>query len=129
VKKETTMRVTHCLLAAAILLAPAAPSLAAGKGLNLAAGGRTIAGPGAVSIAMGDTVRVHEDPTVNRDVCVTLVNAGSAQLTLTLTGDTTPTTTVNPGVSKALCVANVHYVDVSCTGVNSCSAQWRVDQD
>jgi hypothetical protein len=127
--KETPMRVTHCLLAAVILLAPAAPSLAAGKGLNLAAGGRTIAGPGMVQLAMGAQVRVHEDPTVNRDVCVTVANTGSAQLTLTLTGDTNPSTTLEAGVSKALCVANVHYVDVSCTGVNACTGQWRVDQD
>lgn len=124
------MRVTHLLVAAALLLAPTAPAIAAGKGLGLSAGGRTIAGPGAVQLAMGGpALRVHEDPTINRDVCVTLVNTGSSQLTLSLTGDTTPSTTVEAGVSKALCVANVHFVDVSCTGVNACSAQWRVDQD
>jgi hypothetical protein len=129
VKKETPMRVTHFLVAAALLLTPGAPAMAAGKAGGLAAGGRTVAGPGSLQLAMGAQERVHEDPTMNRDVCVTLVNTGSSQLTLTLTGDTTPSTTVNQGVTKALCVANVHFVDVSCTGTNACNAQWRVDQD
>ena len=123
------MRVTRFLVAAALLLAPAGPVLAAAKGLNLTAGGRTIGGPGAVSLAMGGSLRLHEDPTVNRDVCITLVNTGSSQLTLALTGDTTPSMTVEAGASRSLCVANVHFVDVSCTGVNACSGQWRVDQD
>lgn len=123
------MRVPHLLLAAALLLAPAAPVLAAAKGPNLVAGGRTLAGPGVVALAMGGSLRVHEDPTVNRDVCVTLANTGSSQLTLLLTGDTTPSVTVESGATRSMCVGNVHYVDVSCTGANSCSGQWRVDQD
>jgi hypothetical protein len=123
------MRVTHFLVAAVLLVAAGAPALAAGKTGGLAAGGRTISGPGSLQLAIGAQARVHEDPTVNRDVCVTLVNTGRSQLTMTLTGDTTPSTTFDPGVSKALCVGNVHYVDVSCTGVSACSAQWRVDQD
>ena len=123
------MRLTHFLVVAAVLLAPTAPALAAGKAGGLTAGGRTISGPGSVQLAMGGQERVHEDPTVNRDVCVTLVNTGGSQLTMTLTGDTTPSTTVNQGVSKSLCVGNVHFVDVSCTGTSACNAQWRVDQD
>lgn len=123
------MRVTQVLVAAALLLAPVAPAMAAGKAGGLIPGGRTLSGPGSLVLAIGAQARVHEDPTVNRDVCVTLVNTGRSQLTMALTGDTTPSTTLDPGVTKALCVGNVHYVDVSCTGVSACSAQWRVDQD
>ena len=123
------MRVTHVLVAAALLLVQAVPAIAAGKPGSLTPGGRTIAGPGSVLLDTGTQARVHEDPTVGRNVCVTLANTGRSQLTMTLTGDTTPSASVDPGVSKALCVGNVHFVDVSCTGANACSAQWRVDQD
>ena len=122
------MRIARFVVVSALLLAPGA-SMAASKTGTLTAGGRTIAGPGSVQLAMSAQVRIHEDPTNNRNVCVTLVNTGGSQLTMTLTGDTTPNATFEPGVSKALCVANVQHVDVSCTGASACSGQWRVDQD
>ena len=122
------MRVGRLLVVTSLLLLNAGPAMAAAKG-GLAAGGRTVSGPGSFQLDMGAQVRIHEDPVANRDVCVTLVNTGSSQLTLALTGATNPTTTVNAGEQKALCVGNVEHADVSCTGTNSCTGQWRVDQD
>jgi hypothetical protein len=75
----------------------------------------------------GAQLRVHTDPAANTDVCVTLANSGREPVTLTLTGDTTPSIVVNPGDVRAQCVDGVQFVDVICSGQNSCSAQWRVD--
>jgi hypothetical protein len=122
------MRISRLLVVATLLLAPAAP-VAAGKAPALLPGGRTISGPGSLAIAPGFQVRVHADGSVSNDVCVTVVNTGGSLVTLTLTGSTTPAMDVNPGDSRALCVENVQFVDVTCAGESSCSAQWRVDQN
>jgi hypothetical protein len=123
------MRAARLFLTASLLLAPAAPAAAAGKAGALLPGGRTVSGPGTLSIAMGGQVRVHSDSSASNDVCVTVVNTGSSLVTLTLTGALTPAMDINPGTSRALCVEDVQFVDVTCAGESSCSAQWRVDQN
>ena len=120
------MRV-HRLVVALALVFAGTPALAAGKAGELVAAGRTLSGPGTVNLSTGTQLRVHSDPSANTDVCVTLANAGREPVTLTLTGDTTPSIVVNPGDVRAQCVDGVQFVDVICSGQNSCTAQWRVD--
>jgi len=122
------MRVTHFLVAVSLLLAQAGPA-AAGAAGGLLPGGRTISGPAPLLLAMGASERVHNDGATNRNVCVTVLNTGRSQVTMTLTGTGNPTTDVAPGSSKALCVDSAQFVDVSCTGASACSAQWRVDSN
>jgi hypothetical protein len=121
------MRIPLLVVALASVLAAGTPALAAGKTGDLVAAGRTLSGPGTVNLATGAQLRVHSDPVANTDVCVTLANSGREPVTLTLTGDTTPSIVVNPGEVRAQCVDGVQFVDVICSGQNSCTAQWRVD--
>jgi len=123
------MRVTRFFVVAALLLAQAAPAAAAGKAPALLPGGRTISGPGTLSIQPGFQARVHADGSVSQDVCVTVVNTGSSLFTLSLIGASTPAMDVFPGTSRALCVENVQFVDLTCAGESTCTAQWRVDQN
>jgi hypothetical protein len=122
------MKPVHVLASAALLLGLSAPAAAASKA-SLVPGGRTVAGPGAVSLAPAVQERVFTDSTGASNVCVTVVNGGKSQLTLTITGATSPSADVAGGATRALCAEDVQFVDLACTGPNSCSAQWRVDDN
>jgi hypothetical protein len=121
------MTIPRLVVALALVLAAGTPALAAGKTGDLVAAGRTLSGPGTVNLGTGAQLRVHTDPGASTDVCATVANSGREPVTLTLTGDTTPSIVVNPGDVRAQCVDNVQFVDVICSGANSCTAQWRVD--
>ena len=122
------MKLTHPFIAAGLLLGLSGPATAASKA-SLVPGGRTVAGPGSVSLDPASQERVFSDSAGTSDVCVTLVNGGRSQLTLAITGATTPSVDVSAGGSKALCAEDVQFVDLSCTGTTPCSAQWRVDDN
>lgn len=122
------MTVTHPLLAAALLLGLAAPAAAASKA-SLVPGGRTIAGPGTLALAPAGQERVFTDAGATSNVCVTVVNGGRSQLTVTITGATNPSADVAGGGSKALCAEDVQFVDLVCSGTTSCNGQWRVDDN
>jgi hypothetical protein len=122
------MKITHLLLATGLLLGLSAPAAAASKP-SLVPGGRTVAGPGTVALDPAAQERVFTDSAGTSDVCVTLVNSGKSQLTLAITGASTPSTDVGTGGSRALCAEDVQFVDLTCTGTTPCSAQWRVDDN
>jgi hypothetical protein len=82
-----------------------------------------------VALAPAAQERVFTDSAGTSNVCVTVVNSGKSQLTLTITGVTTPSADVAGGGTRALCVEDVQFVDLVCSGPNSCSAQWRVDDN
>jgi hypothetical protein len=122
------MRIHHALVATFLLLGLAAPGAAASKA-SLTAGGRTIAGPATLSLGLGAQERVLTHSGGTSNVCVTVINTGKSQLTLTITGATTPSTDVAAGATKALCVEDVQFVDLVCSGTANCSAQWRADNN
>jgi hypothetical protein len=122
------MRIHHALVATSLLLCLAAPAAAASKA-SLTAGGRTVAGPGALSLGLGAQERVFAQSGGTSSVCVTVINTGKSQLTLTITGATTPSTDLAAGATKALCGEDVQFVDLVCSGTANCSAQWRVDDN
>jgi hypothetical protein len=115
-------------LAVLLMLAGATPALAA-KPLGLTAGGRTLAGPGSIPIAVNATVTVYTDATGSADACATVANAGSSPVRLTLVGDASPTIDVAVSGSGALCEDGLERVDLTCLGPGACSAQWRVDNN
>jgi hypothetical protein len=121
------LRISHFVVGLALLFASATPAFAAGKAGALVAAGRTISGPGTVNLGTGAQLRAHSDPEAATDICVTVANTGREPVTLTLTGATTPSIVVNPGETRAQCVDDIQFVDVICSGANSCTAQWRVD--
>jgi hypothetical protein len=122
------MKVTHLFLATGLILGLSGPAAAASKP-SLAPGGRTVAGPGSVALDPAAQERVFTDSTGTSDVCVTVINSGKSQLTLAITGASTPSIDVAAGGSKALCAEDVQFVDLGCTGTTPCSAQWRVDDN
>jgi hypothetical protein len=123
------MRAPYVLLATFLALGLAGSAAAQAKGGGLAPGGRTVAGPGSLQMAATATERVFTDPG-NSNVCVTVAVVGkAASVTMTLTGNTTPTAVVPAGGSKSLCVDAVDFVDLECGATSSCNVQWRVDRN
>ena len=94
------------------------------------AGGNTLAGPGAASVALNATQTVYTDASGNSDACVTVVNAGGP-IRLSMVNDAPNTVSIDlaTGVSGALCRDATTQVDLVCLGGSTCSAQWRVDRD
>lgn len=122
------MRIHPVMLATLLSLGLAAPAAAASKA-SLTAGGRTVAGPGTLSLGLGAEQRIFAQSGGTSSVCVTVVNTGKSQLTLTITGATTPSTDVATGATQALCAEDVQFVDLVCSGTANCNAQWRVDDN
>jgi hypothetical protein len=123
------MRIAHLATAFTLaLLVGGATAAQAAKGGSLAAGGNTIAGPGTTDLAAEAQETVFTDADAEVDICVTVVNTGKSEVTLDITGDTTPETVVPSGSTRAICVKNVSVVNLVCTGGSSCSTQWRVDE-
>lgn len=116
-------------LSTALVLALAAPALAA-KPASLAPGGRTLAGPGARSVAADTTEIVYTDTSGNANACTTVVNTGRVAVDLTLVGSGTSTISVPVSASSSLCMDSLERVDLTCpAGTVACSAQWRVDNN
>jgi len=108
-----------CTLAATALAAPPA---------GLTAGGRTIAGPGSLSLALNATDTIYTDGSGNTDLCGTVVNTGKeSPVRLSLTGGGTVSIDVAAGHSGSLCRNSVTSATVLCLGPSSCAAQWRLD--
>jgi len=119
--KSSVMALTAILIS--VWTAPAF----AGKAAGLAPGGRTLAGPGSVALAVNATATVFSNG--NRNACATVANVGSSAVRLTTAGNTTSTIDVPAGATGALCKAVLDQVDLTCIGVVACSAQWRVDDN
>jgi len=117
-------------LAAALILAIASPALAASSA-GMTAGGNTLAGPGTTNLGLNATETVYTDASANADTCVTVINAGKSPVRLSLVDVNPSTSTIDVavGTSAALCVNETQRVDLTCLGVNTCSAQWRVDRN
>jgi len=109
----------------------AGTAAAAGKGLELTAGGRTVAGPGSVAVASEATVAVA-DGLEGRRLCATVANRSRGSSVLVeLIGNTTDSQTVDPGSTLALCMDNTDTVQVTCqvgSRPSACSVDWRVDE-
>jgi hypothetical protein len=119
--KCNVLAATACLLLSSAALAGAAPS-------GLAAGGRTLAGPGVMAAAASASATLYGDPSGNSNTCVTVVNAGTATVRLSMTDGGTPATIDVPvGDSGALCMDSTQQVDLICPGA-MCRANWRVDR-
>jgi len=123
------MKSNRIALAAALILAMAAPAVAA-TSTGMTAGGHTLAGPGTTNVASNATATVYTDASANSDTCVTVIIAGSSPVRLAVVGFT-PSTSIDVAVgsSAALCNDDTTAVNLTCLGPNSCSAQWRVDRD
>jgi hypothetical protein len=102
----------------------AAPALAA-TSAGLATGGRTLAGPGKLSLALNEAVTIYADADGNSRLCGTLVNS-SKDSTVRLTLNAV-NADVLAGDSSALCRNNVTSATVTCLGPSGCTAEWRLD--
>jgi hypothetical protein len=112
-----------------LALGLAAPAFAATKS-NLTVTNNTIAGPGAVSVAVGGSEQVFSHPTTGTDVCVTVVNTGKVPVGVSITGTSSASTSVPAGGSKAVCSDDTTAIDLTCgEESNACAAQWRVDEN
>jgi hypothetical protein len=121
------MKSNRIAFATALILAIAAPAVAATTAALVAAG-NTLAGPGAVSIALNATQTVYSDASGNSDTCVTVINAGGP-IRLSMISGNTVSIDLATGASGALCRSSTTQVDLICLGGNGCSAQWRVDRN
>jgi hypothetical protein len=122
------MKSNRIALAAALILAMAAPAVA-GTTAGLVAAGNTLAGPGAASVALNATQTVYTDAAANSDVCTTVVNAGGPiRLSMVDDGPSTVSIDLASGASGALCRDAMTRVDLVCLGGSGCNAQWRVDR-
>ena len=123
------MKAATAVLAMAATLASAGPALAAGKA-SLAPGGRTIGGPGDSVLAASATETIAAN-VQQKDACATVVNTGSAEVVVTLTGSGTQATTVPPKKTATACEGSVQTVTLHCNavGTGTCTASWRLDQD
>lgn len=133
-------RASRCaaMLMALAVLAPT-PLLAqsAVKKVELAPGGRTIAGPAVWRSGAGMGFEQFllygsGDPV---DLCFTLVNTGKSTIGVVLQpfgpgqgGSPLGTAVIAPGVSAAPCARGVKQVSLSCEPPGPCSALWRADQ-
>ena len=123
------MKSNRIALAAALILAMAAPAVA-GTTAALVAAGNTLAGPGAASVALNATQTVYTDDAANSDACVTVVSSGGT-VRLSMVNDVPNTVSLDlaSGTSGALCRDALTRVDLICIGGTGCGAQWRVDRD
>src|SRR5262245_24492053 len=121
------MKARGLALIVGVLALGASSARAGSKFLTLAPGGRTVAGPGSVSLAVQAAVTVFNDPVGNNDRCATVVNTGKSTVQLTLTSGGTQSINVDGATSGSLCRGSLQTVTLTCTGTTSCTAQWRVD--
>jgi hypothetical protein len=122
------MKTTRWILLAALTLGLAGSASAAGKAPNLAVGGRTLAGPGAVALTPGGSVTVFAAPAADpADVCITVANTGKLDVGVNVSGANAPSLTVAPGSTQATCDEDVTAVSIFCMQERDCAAQWRVD--
>ena len=121
-----TRKSVYAILAAALAVAWAGPA-AAGSKSSLAAGGRTIGGPGDSTIAASATETVASQ--VGSDGCATVVNTGNAAVDLSLIGNGTATVNVASRKTVVLCRSSLATVNIICQAVGSstCSVSWRID--
>jgi len=122
------MKTIRWILVAALALGLAGSASAAAKA-TLTSTNNTIAGPGTVTIAAGGTERIFLHSGGASDVCVTVVNTGKLPVDISFTGASAPTGEVPAGGSEAVCADDVTQIDLSCTEEQTCTAQWRVDDN
>jgi len=117
------------VLGMAAALAWAGPALA-GKPGGLAPGGLTIGGPGDSALAASATETIAAS-VQQKDACATVINTGSADVVVTLTGSGTQITTVPTRKTAVACAGSVQTVTLHCNavGTGTCTASWRVDRD
>jgi hypothetical protein len=122
------MRKCNAIALLAMLLCTLAATALAAQPPALAPGGRTIAGPGSLGLALNEVVTIYTDGSGNSDLCGTLVNTSKdASVRLTLNGGGAVNTDEAAGDSGALCRNGVTSATVTCLGPSSCTTQWRLD--
>jgi hypothetical protein len=117
------------MMAAAIAIASLGSPALAATVPALAAGGRTIAGPGLVKVPKTMIATVMSNYFGN-DACVTVVNLGATDLTINTAGTGPSATVVAAHQSTSLCQPALTGVTLTCDGSQSadCLAAWRVDR-
>ena len=126
------MSMKSIALVTAMILGIAGPAIAA-PSASLAPGGRTIAGPGTINIAVTLTQTVYTHIATNTDACATVINGSrSSAVRITLVGPAASTVNLDvaAGATSTLCHDGVVRMDLSCVAdAMSCTAQWRVDDN
>src|SRR5262245_40077537 len=122
------MRKYHRIAWVTLLLCTFAATALAAAPAGLSTGGRTVAGPGSLSLALNEAETIYTDGGGNADLCGTLLNTSKgSSARLTLNGGGTVQIDVASGRSGALCRNSVTSATVTCLGPSSCSVQWRLD--
>jgi hypothetical protein len=127
------MKGRRALLAATTVAAALVLISASGKkSAQLQAGGRTIGGPVAESLAPGEMKILfffQGFAEGGLDVCATLLNTGQGTVTLRMYGESGATSEVAPGRGVTRCEGDVDNSDALCAeGGKPCSFAWRVDE-
>jgi hypothetical protein len=93
----------------------------------LAAGGKTIGGPGTFLAGVDGEARIYEVLTGGgANACVTLRNLSSGQIRVSV--NTAMSTDVNAGESRTSCYMMPSLIDLRCRQGTACQAVWRVDR-
>ncbi len=120
-------------LVAALILGMSGPALAGGSSSSgLGAGGRTLAGPAALTVGASLTVTVYTHAANQTNACGTVANSSkgsSVRMTLVGPAASTATFDVAAGGTASLCKDQLLRMDLTCLGGTSCTMQWRVDRD
>lgn len=93
----------------------------------LAAGGKTVGGPGTFLAGVDGVVRIHDVLTGGGPpVCVTLRNLSSGQIRIS--ANQAASTDVEAGESRTACYGTATMIDLRCRQGTACQAVWRVDR-
>jgi hypothetical protein len=93
----------------------------------LAAGGKTLGGPGTFEAGPDGTARIFQALTgVVPNLCVTVRNLSNSQIRISV--NTATSTDVDAGISHTACVGSPFSIDLRCRQGTLCRAVWRVDR-
>lgn len=102
------------------------PAQTIDKSPDLNAGGKTIGGPGVFRGASPDHVTLLSSSD-SLNVCVTLINVGSASVTLLFDSNNLAQHLVASGTTQTACKGSTETISAVCGGAAACKYLWRVD--
>jgi hypothetical protein len=93
----------------------------------LAAGGKTIGGPGTFLAGVDQEARIYEVlSAMPHNACVTLRNLSSGQIRVSVSDAVS--TDVNAGETRTSCYMAPARIDLRCRQGTACEAVWRIDR-
>ncbi len=93
----------------------------------LAAGGKTIGGPGTFLAGVDGEARIYEVLTGGPvNACLTLRNLSQGQIRVSV--NTAMSTDVNAGETRTSCYTMPAMIDLRCRQGTSCEGVWRIDR-